>query len=291
MASITDDFSYNTSSSSSSNSSNSALPSWYLNSGKNSTNYFDKQLAGLPTQGYQGQRVAGLSPLQQVGIGQGQGYLDQSSPLYGQGAGLMNQAGQQMSNAGVWNEQEMMKHMNPYLGGALNTMATMSNRNLMENVLPGVNSTFAGNGQFGSTRNADFTNRALRDNQDSINQSGATMINNAYGQAATDYLNWGQLGTTNAQNMGTLAQNMGQYGITGLNTGMNLGQQDQAAQQAALDAQKAQWTENYTFPNDVYGGLSQAYNASLGRLVPNTNSSSSSSSGGTNYSTRSGVTV
>jgi len=203
----------------------------------------------------------------------------------------MGQAGQQMSNAGVWNESEMMRHMNPYLGGALNTMATLSNRNLMENVLPGVNTTFAGNGQFGSTRNADFTNRALRDNQDSINNAGATMINNAYGQAANDYLGWGQLGTTNAQNMGALAQNMGQYGITGLNTGMNLGQQDQAAQQAALDAQKAQWTENYTFPNDVYGALSNAYNTSLGRLTPSSNSSNSSSSNSTNYTTRSGVTV
>jgi hypothetical protein len=291
MTGITDNFGYNSSSGSSSSSSSSNLPSWYLNSGQKSSNYFDKSLAGLPTQGYQGNRVAGLSPLQQAGLGQGQGYLDQSSPLYGQGAGLMGQAGQQMSNAGVWNEQEMMQHMNPYLTGALNTMTTMSNRNLMENVLPQVNSTFAGNGQFGSTRNADFTNRALRDNQDSINNSGATMMNNAYGQAATDYLNWGQLGTQNAQNMGTLAQNMGQYGITGLNTGMNLGQQDQAAQQAALDAQKAQWTENYTFPLENYGALSQAYNASLGRLVPNQNQSMSQSNSSSNYTSQSGVTV
>jgi len=291
MASITDDFGYSSSSGSSSSSSSSNLPSWYLNSGQKSTDYFNKQLANLPNQGYQGQRVAGLSPLQQLGIGQGQSYLDQGSPLYGQGANLMNQAGQQMSNAGTWNEQEMMKHMNPYLGGALNTMATMSNRNLMENVLPGVNSTFAGNGQFGSTRNADFTNRAIRDTQDSINNAGATMINNAYDQAANDYFNWGQLGTTNAQNMGALAQNMGQYGITGLNTGMNLGKQSQASDQAALDAQKAQWTENYTFPTQMYGALSDAYNSSLGRLVPSSNSSNSSSNNSSNYQSRSGVTI
>ena len=287
MATINDSFSY--SNSNQNNSSSSALPQWYLNSGQKSANYFNNQMQQLPTKGYQGQRVAGLSPLQQVGIGQGQNYLDQSSPLYGQGANLMNQAGQQMSNSGVWNEQEMMKHMNPYLGGALNTMATMSNRNLMENVLPGVNSTFAGAGQFGSTRNADFTNRALRDNQDSINNTGATMINSAYDQAANDYFNWGQLGTTNAQNMGALAQNMGQYGITGLNTGMNLGQQDQAAQQAMLDAQKAQWTENFTFPTEVYGALSGAYNTSLGRLTPAQYSSGSSTS--TNYQTNNGITV
>ncbi len=287
MATINDSFSY--SNSNQNNSSSSALPQWYLNSGQKSANYFNNQMQQLPTQGYQGQRVAGLSPLQQVGIGQGGNYLNQSAPLYGQGANLMNQAGQQMSNSGVWNEQEMMKHMNPYLGGALNTMATMSNRNLMENVLPGVNSTFAGAGQFGSTRNADFTNRALRDNQDSINNTGATMINSAYDQAANDYFNWGQLGTTNAQNMGALAQNMGQYGITGLNTGMNLGQQDQAAQQAMLDAQKAQWTENYTFPTEVYGALSGAYNSSLGRLTPAQSSSGSSTS--TNYQTNNGITV
>lgn len=291
MPNLIDDFSYTSSSGGSSNSSTSQLPSWYLNSGQRSANYFNNQLANLPTQGYQGQRVATLSPLQQLGIGQGQNYLNQSSPMYGQGADLMRQAGTRMSNSGVWNEQEMMRHMNPYLNGALGTLTNLSNRNLMENVLPGVNSTFAGNGQFGSTRNADFTNRAIRDNQESLQNSIANMLNNAYGQAANDYHNWGQLGTTNAQNMGALAQNMGQYGIAGLNTGMNLGQQVQTNDQAMLDAQRAQWTENYTFPTDLYGALSGAFNTSLGRLVPENNSYHSNSNNSVNYSTRSGVTV
>jgi hypothetical protein len=98
------------------------------------------------------------------------------------------------------------------------------------------------------------------------------------------------MGST-GQNMGALGQMMGQYGITGLNTGMNLGQMSQADQQAALDAQKAQWTENYTFPNDVYGGLSNAYNTSVGRLTNQGSMSQSSSGSNTSYRTDSGITV
>lgn len=291
MANLVDSFQYSSGSSGSSSSSKSGLPTWYLDSGKKSSGLFNNQLGAIPTGGFQGPRVAGLSPLQQFGVAQGNGFIGRASPLFNQGADLMSIAGNQMANSGTWNEAEMQRHMNPYMTGALNTMATMSNRNLMENVLPGINSTFTGAGQFGSTRNADFTNRAIRDNQDSINNASATMLNNAYGQAANDYLNWAQLGTTNANNMGTLAGQISDLGIQGLNTGMNLGQQDQANQQAMLDANKAAWTENYMFPLEFYGALSNAYNTSLGRLVPNTSSSSSSSSSNTSYASNSGVYV
>jgi hypothetical protein len=305
MAQIQDAFQYSSQSNSSGSSSTDQLPNWYLNAGNKSTDYFNKQLNNLPTQGYQGDRYAGLSGLQQSGIGQGQGYIDQSQPMYGQGANMMGQGGNLMqgaynrlSGAGQYDPAQMQQHMNPYLNGALNTMTNLANRNLTENVMPGVNSTFTGAGQFGSTRNADFMNRAIRDNQDSINNAAGTMLNQSYDQAANDYLNWdksaidaGQAMGSTGQNMGALGQMMGQYGITGLNTGMNLGQMSQADQQAALDAQKAQWTENYTFPNDVYGGLSNAYNTSVGRLTNQGSMSQSSSGSNTSYRTDSGITV
>lgn len=283
MTQIQDSMSY----SSSSSSSRSGLEDWYLRGGQQSTNYYQNQLGKLPTSGYQGERVAGLSPLQQAGIAQGQGYLSESSPLYGQGVDYMQQAAQQLAGAGQWSQAGMEQHLNPYTTGALNTMAGLSNRNLMENVLPNVNSTFTGAGQFGSTRNADFTNRAIRDNQEAIANASAQMLNQAYGQAADNYYKWGTLGAQTGQQMGALGQMMGQYGITGLNTGMNLGTIDQRQQQQLLDAQKAAWTENYTFPMDLYNQLAGAYNTSVGRLSPTSTSSSSS----TSYSSSSGLSI
>jgi hypothetical protein len=274
---------------SSSESSKQWLPDWYLNGGQQSTNFFTDYLGNqMPTGGYQGERVAGFDPSQTSGIGQAQGYIDQSQPLYGQGAGMMDAAGNLIQNSALWNEQEMMRHMNPYLTGALTTVSNLANQNLFENVMPGVNSTFAGSGQFGSTRNGTFLNQAIRDNQQSISNTQANMLNDAYGQAADDYYRWGQQGLEAGNSLGQMGQAVGDYGIKGLNTGMNLGGLNQAQNQKLLDAQKAAFQENYTFPLEVYGGLSNAYNASVGRLTNQQASSGSrseySSSGGSSDS-------
>lgn len=303
MPSIQDDFSYSSGSSHNSSSSREALPSWYLDGGRQSTDYYTNQLGSLPTGGYQGDRTAGLSTLQQSGINQGQGYLDASQNLYQQGADMMGQGGNAMtqgynrlSGAGQYDPNQMQQHMSPYLNGALNTMANLSNRNLMENVMPGVNSTFTGAGQFGSSRNADFMNRAIRDNQEGIQNNAATMLNNAYGQAAQDYQAWGGMDINASNSMinagsqiGGLGQIAGQYGIQGLNTGMNLGSVQQGANQAELDAQRAQWEDNYRFPNEIYGSLANGYNTSVGRLTNQGSQSSSGSQTNTSYRSQSGV--
>lgn len=286
LAPMSFNYSSNSSSGGGSSGSSSALPDWYLKTGANSADYFNKTLPNLPTGGYQGERVAGLDPSQQAGIGQAGSYLNTSSPLYGQGAGALGQASNYLSGSAQWSEPEMMKHMNPYLDGALGTVEDRANRNLMENVMPGVNSTFTGAGQFGSTRNGDFLNRAIRDNQQGISETQASMVNQSYDNAAKDYLGWAGQGTNAGTQLGALGNTMGQYGITGLNTGMNLGGLNQQQQQQQNDAAQKAWLENYTTPIDVYNGLGSAFNTSVGRLTPSSSSSSSnySSSGGTSYS-------
>lgn len=251
-----------------SQSGSDVLPDWYLQSGQNSADFFNSQLqGGLPTGGYQGDRVAGMDPYQTQGIGQAGSYLNTSSPLYAAGADQMQAGGQMMTDSANWNEAGMTQHMNPYLGGALSTVSQLANQNLTENVMPGINSTFTGDGQFGSTRNGDFLGRAIRDNQQVISNTQGNMVNDAYKTAGDDYFRWGQQGAQVGQNLGALGQNMGQYGITGLNTGMNLGGLNQAQQQKQLEAEQAKWTENYTMPMDVYGALTTGYNNSVGRLT------------------------
>ena len=95
---------------------------------------------------------------------------------------------------------KMSEFMNPYTSNVIDANNQASNQNLMENIMPGVNSTFTGNGQFGSTRNSDFLNRAIRDNQQTLNNTNATTLYNAQNQANTNYKDWTNMGTTAGQN-------------------------------------------------------------------------------------------
>jgi hypothetical protein len=72
------------------------------------------------------------------------------------------------------------KYQNPYMDASVGNMSKLMSRNLTENILPGVNQTFTGAGQFGSTRHGDFTNRAIRDTQEGISRTAADMLSQSY---------------------------------------------------------------------------------------------------------------
>jgi hypothetical protein len=98
-----------------------------------------------------------------------------------------------------YDPNQQQNFMNPYTQGAAQEVTRLSNQNLTENVLPQVNSTFTGAGQFGSSRNADFTNRAIRDNQTSLNGALSTMFMKANDTANTQYKDWTQQGINAGQ--------------------------------------------------------------------------------------------
>jgi len=100
----------------------------------------------------------------------------------------------------TYDPSKMSEFMNPYTSNVIDANNQASNQNLTENILPAVNSTFTGNGQFGSTRNADFESRAIRDNQQTLNNTNATTLYNAQNQANTNYKDWTNMGTTAGQN-------------------------------------------------------------------------------------------
>ena len=124
-----------------------------------------------------------------------------------------------------YNPTQLNQFTNPYTTNVVNANNTLSNQNLMENVLPGINSTFTGDGQFGSTRNAEFAQRAIRDNQQTLNNTNANVMMNAQNQANTNYHNWTQMG-------------------------VNAGQQD-----------FNNWLQRANFPIGALGTLSQGANA------------------------------
>jgi hypothetical protein len=99
----------------------------------------------------------------------------------------------------TWNANQQQQFMNPYVQNVVNEQARLSNQNLFENVIPQVNSTFTGAGQFGSSRNADFMNRAIRDQQYNLQgQQGQTLFN-AQQAAGNQYKDWTQMGTQASQ--------------------------------------------------------------------------------------------
>jgi hypothetical protein len=115
-----------------------------------------------------------------------------------------------------YNAGNMQNFMNPYTQNVVNANNQISNQNLQENIMPGVNSTFTGAGQFGSSRNMDFMNRAMRDNQQTLNNTNATTLMNAQNQANTQYKDWTQIGTQAAQQDFTNWQAQANYPLSAL---------------------------------------------------------------------------
>jgi len=262
--------------------SESSLPDWYTAGAHTTTDEYINQLANLPTGGYTGATTAGLTADQLAAIGQAGGYLTTAQPLYNagagyqtQGAGLYNTAATNTAAASQYDPAAMQQHLNPYTTGALNELARLSTEQLNQKILPEVQSSFVGAGQFGGTRNAEFTQRALANQQRELLGAQAGLLNNAYNNAAEDYRQWGQLGIQGGQalgqlgqGLGTLGQNLGQYGTSGVKTGMELSGLQQAQTQREYDAARTQWEQGYTFPLAQFGALGQAYNAATGHITP-----------------------
>lgn len=240
--------------------SGAMTPEWYDQLSKqfgDTTSGALTQVSNLANNWYNQPLVAGITPEQQAMIGgassvagqwqpgyqQGQETIAGAQPLFNSAAdsasqitsglapaqGMWGQAGNMMldsadmaKQAGTYDPNQLQQHLNPYINGALNSMYDVSNRNLMNNILPGVNQTFTGSGLFGSSRNGDFLNRAIQNQQQTTSDTAGTMLNDAYKNAQSDYYNWGQLGMQGAQNVGNQASALGNLGTTSATTTGNL---------------------------------------------------------------------
>lgn len=130
-----------------------------------------------------------------MGAGSAKPYMERSAGMSSVGAAqpLVNQAaGASAFNAAMpytsgatkmW-PQGMSEYMSPYTGAVVNEIGRLGNQNLTENILPEVNQTFTGGGMFGSSRHADFTNRAIRDASKAIAGEQAKALESGYGTSA-----------------------------------------------------------------------------------------------------------
>ena len=216
------------------------------------------------------QGVAGFTPDQQQAFAQVRGnqgnwrpYTSAAGNAYGNeanaGVAAQGQANTAVAGpAGSWVDPGVaQKYMSPYTSAVVNEIARLGNKNFSENVMPQINASMIGSGQFGSTRNADVLGRAGRDVQQNITGQQASTLESGYGTAAgifgTDANRAQQQQATQAstalaggnlamqgwkdyaQGHGALGQAVQQMGLTDAQALQASGQQQQQLQQLGLD--------------------------------------------------------
>lgn len=232
------------------------LPAWYpqlAGNFANAGNQFLNQDQNLNANWYSNPITAGFTGLQNNAINNVSatgGYDTTPQQTAAQGALSHMQTS--------YDPSQTQNFMSPYLNGADQAVYNLGNQNLMEQVLPQVNSTFTGAGQFGGSRNADFENRAIRDAGQAESNAVANLNNTAYGNAQQQQLAWNgqpaaaataqeQLGTTGLQNY-----------WNNVNPAYNMGTSEQNIQQNALNTNYQNWMNSITTPQNMYGALSSA---------------------------------
>lgn len=194
-----------------------------------------------------------------------------------------NQAGGLYQASSQYDPAKLQEFMNPYTGAAADVVTKDATRNLIENILPNVNSTFTGAGQFGSSRNAEFESRAIRDTQEGIAKALATANYGAVAPAQQAYQNWATLGQQAGAGLGGLGTQQLNYATTLANlanTGSGMTQQqltnaltaatqEQQQQQTGLTTNYEDWLKQQQFPLTTLGALSSGVGAQSAGTKPN----------------------
>jgi hypothetical protein len=200
-------------------------------------------IAGAPYQGYAGPRIANLTPDQ---LNAQQMSRDIASGVMPNTGALANAVQYGLSG---FDPEQINKYMSPYTKNVVDEMRRVSNRNLMQSTLPGVNTTFAGAGQFGSTRNADFTNQAIQNENYNLLGQQAKALESGYNSALDEYRTWHQNSLANAAAGASL-------GATAANNLNAAGLQNQQDVQRSYDLAYGDFKNQRDYPMQQLGWYS-----------------------------------
>ena len=195
-----------------------------------------------PYQQYQGQRVAGFTPMQQ------QAYdainnMDVAGQV-GAGSQLAGMAGLGSLGAGAnyaaqaTNPNAVAAYMSPYMQNAVDYQKQQA---IMDygRQLPGIGASAARQGAFGGSRHAIVESEAQRNLQNQLAGIQAQGTQNAFQNAQQAQQFGATLGLQGLGQVGQLAGTLGQLGQTqyGQQMGISAAQQQAGAQQQALNQQ------------------------------------------------------
>lgn len=264
-----------------------------------------RNLGAEPYQTFRGEKLAPFSNLQNQSFDLAQRYA-QPSPYYGQAqgaiqGGLGRNVGTEISPylqsaTTVPGAAEIGQFFNPYQQQVVENIGRLGSRNLMENILPGIQNRFISSGQYGSTGQQNLTNRAIRDTQEGISQAQASALHGGYNTALQSALGQqerqlqaGQLaGTTAGRDAerqllgGEALQNLAgaeqTHGLRGVGLLSQLGGQQQQQQQNAHNiavqdfmAEKRHPYEQLKYEHEIARGLpvtSQVYSQNIQSVQP-----------------------
>lgn len=181
--------------------------------------------------------------------------------------------------AGGFDQSKFQQYLNPYTQNVNNVIATLGARNLSENLLPAVNDSFVGAGQFGGSRNAEFTNRALRDTQQAILNQQAQNMNQGYQQTMQNYMQGQGQGLAAGQNLVGLGAQESQLGLQQAAAMNAVGQQQQAQQQQVYNTDVANFNAQRDYPQQVAAFMNQQVRG----FNPPTSTTQDYAGPGTNY--------
>lgn len=203
----------------------------------------------VPYRKYKGERVAGFQPIQN----EAKNYLERevNEPQYNEmfqtsGGAVRNALGRNVLpeiqgylQRSVENPAANAQlYMNPYNQAVTENIGKLASRNLLENILPGVNDRFIRAGAFGSAggrgSHQNLTRQSIRDTQEDVTRKQLEALRHGYEQA---------LNTSVAQQgrniqAGELAGNIGirdiERGITGGRTLQDIAIAEQAGRRARI---------------------------------------------------------
>lgn len=210
--------------------------------------------------------TTGQTPYQDQAYGYAMG-----NPTDQWATGPLQQAGDLYTQNAQYDPNRLQQFLNPYTQGANQATMDQVSRNLTENILPQVNSTFAGSGQFGSTRNADFNNRAIRDTQTGLAEALAKQNSANYTQANQNYLGWNQQGNQSAAGLAGVAGTGSTITQTGLTNMMTAAQAQQQQEQQQLDKSYQDYLTRQQYPLSALTSISGAAKNIGGIQSPNIN--------------------
>jgi hypothetical protein len=235
-----------------------ALPDWYTNYAMDILSG-QQAVANRPFALYQGPRVADLSEAQQLGTQTVQNAAGMSGVAAAQP--YLQQASQTVPQA-------LPQYMNPYMDSVVGRIGEVGTRTLREQVLPGIEDQMIRAGQFGGTRQAELTGRAIRDTTEGIAAKQAEALASGYGQAQSaaqaDLARQGQLG----QQVGALTQQQQQLqAAIGSDALQRVGALQQGQVQKNLDLAAQDFEKQFAYPQEQLGALTTTL-ANVAPAVP-----------------------
>jgi len=258
---------------------NQSMPEWWQDAAQGLIAQ-SSAIAGQPYNPYPGPTVAPLDPLQNQAYNESTGYTSQVNSALSDANNNIGAATQNGLNG--LNQNSLNSYMNPYTSDVTNSIAQLGEQNLVNNLLPAVNSTFTGSGQFGSSQNANFTQQALLNEEQNVSQQQSAALQSGFNNAvgATETGNAQAIAGGTAQ--GNLATQTGQENRSQEAWQNELGGQNQQQAQNNLNAAQTAFNNQTNYPyeqanflNGIIHGFQPSAQSTTTGTSPLNNSSNS----------------